>query len=964
LARVDARQTNDRRSLRASSTVRSAVRASATGQQSDSLDEVESVARIGSYATDFVAGRWVSSRGLDAIFGIDAAFDRSVAGWVSLVHPADREEMVAYLTDEVLGRRRPFDKEYRIVRSDTGEERWVRGLGKLDFDRSGRPSRMFGTIADITDQRNAQAALIRSELRYAAIFEGAVEAILVAELATKRFLWVNSAACALLGYTRDELLQLTVPDIHPARDLPMVLEQFHAMADGRITTARSIPCQRKDGTLLLADIKASPAAVEGVPCSIGFFTDVTERIAAEEEGARLENSLRASQRNLAEAQRIAHIGSWEWDLATDTAQRSDELHRIYGVEPGSIPDTTGAFLAFVHPDDRARVEAFARAAIPGSGQYALEYRAVWPDGSVRIIHDEARVVRDQSGAAVRIIGTAQDVTERVAAEEERMRLAAVVEQTSDAVIITDLTGAIEYVNRAFQKLSGYRRAEVIGKNPRFLKAGGQPPAFYRALWRHLARGQTWTGTLINRYKDGSLAEVDATISPIRAADGKTTAFVAVERDVTRLRAAESGLAREFRERAVVTAALAGLQPEGSAEETAAEMCDKLVGLPAVDFGAIVHFVNRRRAVPLGVSGPAGLPIAVGRALPAAHAAYLYDRATLGPWAEGWRARPEDREYGRAMAEVGIRAIAYAPIHDGGALIGVVAAGTCDETYAGHLIDRLPAVGEFAATAGALLSGKLDQGRRDGLIQGRVGRAMAEGGLRPVFQPIVALASGIPVGYEALTRFADGTPPDRMIADAHAVGMGQELEVACIAAALVGAESLPHDAWLGLNASPDVILQSTELAHLLAGQARRIVIEVTEHAEIGDYRAFSRAIARFGPTVSLAVDDAGAGFASLRHVVELSPQFLKIDGSLVRHVDSDAARQAMIAGMRHFAERVGCKIIAEGIEEQAELDMLLDLGVSLGQGYLSGRPEPKLGPAGKKRRASAPRSRPAVQRVGP
>jgi EAL domain-containing protein (putative c-di-GMP-specific phosphodiesterase class I) len=204
---------------------------------------------------------------------------------------------------------------------------------------------------------------------------------------------------------------------------------------------------------------------------------------------------------------------------------------------------------------------------------------------------------------------------------------------------------------------------------------------------------------------------------------------------------------------------------------------------------------------------------------------------------------------------------------------------------------------------------------------------------------MALASGQPVGYEALTRFADGTPPDRMIADAHAVGLGLDLEVACLRAALEAADVLPEDAWLSLNVSPNVILHPNELPGLLAGRSRRFVIEVTEHAEIGDYAAVRRAIAGLGPTVSLAVDDAGAGFASLRHIVELAPRFLKLDISLVRHVDRDLTRQAMVAGLTQFASRAGSQVIAEGIEDAAELEMLRDLGVPLGQGYLLGRPEP-------------------------
>jgi len=646
------------------------------------LDEVEAVARIGSFSLDIIAGRWVSSKGLDTIFGIDAAFERSVAGWASLVHAADREVMVAYFTDEVVGRGRPFDRQYRIVRADTGAERWVHGRGALELDGSGRPARMLGTIADVTDQRTAQDALIASELRYAAIFEGTAESILIAEVATGRLRWVNSAACAMLGYTRDELVGLTVHDIHPAADLPTVLDRFQAIADGRTTMARSVPCQRKDGTVRLADIRGSQAVVDGVACNIGFFTDVTD-----------------------------------------------------------------------------------------------------------------------------------------------------------------------------------------------------------------------------------------------------------------LRAAESGLARQFRERAEVAAALARLQPGPSAEATAALICDELLGLPSIDLVAIFTFLDPEHAFVLASAGPANEPLVPGRPLPVARARYLYERAAQGPWAEAWRTRPEDGQYGRQIAGLGLRASAFAPIRNGEGLLGVVAVGTRDEAYARHLIDHLPAVGEFAATAKALLSGQLERGHRDELVRVRVGRALAEGGLRPVFQPIVDLASGEPVGYEALTRFADGTPPDRMITDAHSVGLGLELEVACLAAALDASESLAADCWLSLNASPDVILHSSELAGLLRDRSRRFVIEVTEHVAIEDYQGVRSALAGFGPAVSLAIDDAGAGFASLRHVVELAPRFLKLDISLVRHVDRDLTRQAMIAGLIQFAARAGCQVITEGIEEQAELEMLRELGVQFGQGYLLGRPKP-------------------------
>jgi len=378
------------------------------------LDEIEAVAHIGSYALDIPSGRWVSSKGLDAILGIDATFERSIEGWVSLVHPEDREAMVAYFGNEVLGRAQPFDRQYRIVRADTGEDRWVHGRGALDLDTSGRPVRMLGTIADITEQHRAQEALGASERRSSAILEGTAEAILIADAATHRYRWANPAACALLGYSRDELLTMRVGDLLPPAASPVISARLGTVASGQISEAREVPCLRKDGSLLFVDVRSSTATVDGVPCSIAFFSDGS--------------TLRRLERNLAEAQRIAHIGSWEFDPSTGLAHRSDELHHILGVEPGTIAGTSEAFYAFVHPDDRAALQASEQAALEGRGRHDLDFRIVRPDGTVRIVHEMGDVLRDEQGTVVRMTGTVEDVTERIASEAERTRLSAELER--------------------------------------------------------------------------------------------------------------------------------------------------------------------------------------------------------------------------------------------------------------------------------------------------------------------------------------------------------------------------------------------------------------------------------------------------------------------------------------------------------------------------------------------------------
>jgi EAL domain-containing protein (putative c-di-GMP-specific phosphodiesterase class I) len=193
-----------------------------------------------------------------------------------------------------------------------------------------------------------------------------------------------------------------------------------------------------------------------------------------------------------------------------------------------------------------------------------------------------------------------------------------------------------------------------------------------------------------------------------------------------------------------------------------------------------------------------------------------------------------------------------------------------------------------------------------------------------------------VGFEALTRFGSGTPPDIVFRTAVRAGLGIELETATIVAAFDAAAVLPPGAYLSLNASPELV-RSGVLRGLMAARDRRIVLEITEHVVIDDYAALRAELARLGPDVHLAVDDAGAGYASLRHILELAPSFVKLDLGLIRGIDADPARQALIAGMTYFAVKRRLRLVAEGIETAHELKALRGLAVGFGQGYLLGRP---------------------------
>ncbi|MEA2653101.1 MAG: hypothetical protein QOI37_328, partial [Chloroflexota bacterium] len=392
------------------------------------------------------------------------------------------------------------------------------------------------------------------------------------------------------------------------------------------------------------------------------------------------------------------------------------------------------------------------------------------------------------------------------------------------------------------------------------------------------------------------------------------------------------------ERIQIVASLHTLRTQASPEATATVIAQALAALPGIHVAGVLE-VTPDGLLAMAVVGDPGFPLRAGEYIPEPRGVALRERTRAGPWAEGRLKPATANAYEDALTGLGIKGQAYAPILSNGELIGLVALATMDDEHARHLVEDLPAVGEFASVAEMILAPALIARRERMARRASVGATIASAAFRPVFQPVVDLGTGATVGFEALTRFEDGTPPDVMFATAIECGMGIELETVTLRAALLSARGLPKGTWLSLNVSPAILAQRATLVGVLEGRPAPVVLEVTEHEAIDAYAPLRDAMTGFGPQVRLAVDDVGAGVANFNHLVELRPDFVKIDIGLVRGVDRDPSRRAVVVGLVHFAAEAGCQVIAEGIETDLERGCLTELGVQLGQGYLLGRPAP-------------------------
>jgi EAL domain-containing protein (putative c-di-GMP-specific phosphodiesterase class I) len=307
--------------------------------------------------------------------------------------------------------------------------------------------------------------------------------------------------------------------------------------------------------------------------------------------------------------------------------------------------------------------------------------------------------------------------------------------------------------------------------------------------------------------------------------------------------------------------------------------------------------------------------------------------------------PDVRKYPHAMALPAaklprIRSWVSAPVRlSDGALYGTFCAFgfTADPeltTRDGALMDVL------AKAASTIIEPGLRQQQHRDEIDLRLAPVLGRGGPDVVLQPIVDLATGARIGAEALSRFPAewGKAPDVVFAEAHEIGQGHRLELLALHRAGRLLDRVPG--YVSMNVSPATLLTPACLRFLATLPLHRVLLELSEHDQVEDYDALTTALAPLRARgMRLAIDDVGAGFSSLRHIVVTAPDVIKVDRSIVSGLDTDPVLARLVHSLVDFAHGCDVSVVAEGVETAAELAMLQAVGVDAGQGWHFGRPAP-------------------------
>ncbi|HMJ43812.1 MAG TPA: PAS domain-containing protein [Pseudolabrys sp.] len=497
----------------------------------DAIDTVPAL--VASFEADgsreFVNRPWRDYTGL-------SLEEARAATWATIIHPDDVEAGKAEWRD-CFATGKAYQLDCRVRRAD-GEYRWHMTRCVALRDDEGNIVKWYGIAFDIEDKKRAENALRESEVRLA---EAERELRLTidriptlawhtrpdgfAEYLNKR--WLDYTGLSLdraLGWE----WQIA---IHP-EDLPRLLDSWREILEAGKPAEVEARMRRFDGEYRWFLFRPEPFRDEfgNVVRWYGTNTDIEDR-------KRAEDALRQSEAYLADAQRIAHVGYWERDLAANFLTWSEETSRIFGLLPEEGRVSFERLQELIHPEDRQRIVAAGAEALRSGGRYDAEYRVVRPNGEVRIIHSRGNVTMDKSGRARRMFGIVQDLTERKLAEATLRERAQLLDLTHDTIFVRGMNDVISFWNRGAEQLYGWSKEEALGQVSHQLL---RPifPAPLEEITSELLKTSHWEGELVHTKRDATQVTVGSRWSLRQDERGRPVGILETNNDITERKRAE------------------------------------------------------------------------------------------------------------------------------------------------------------------------------------------------------------------------------------------------------------------------------------------------------------------------------------------------------------------------------------------------------------------------------------------
>jgi diguanylate cyclase (GGDEF)-like protein/PAS domain S-box-containing protein len=710
-----------------------------------------------------------------------------------------------------------------------------------------------------------------------------------------------------------------------------------------------------DGGQRIFDLFKIPIFKEsGAPMGLVVLgRDITKRKTAFDE-------LRKSQENLSRAQKISHIGSWDWNLETNELIWSDQIYRILGLNPKSIFPSVSFILDAAHPEDRELVKKTIENSIAQGENYQIEHRIIRADQSVGYVNSINQVTKDASGNVVRMVGTVQDITSWKEAHSQLTLAKKAFDEALEGILITDNNNRIIMVNRAFTIITGYHEDEVIGKTPRILKSKRHDREFYKKMWDSLAKYGEWRGEIWNRRKSGEAYPQWSTITTIKDSFGRIDKYIGIFHDLSDIKSKEEELHHQSyhdaltglpnRKLLVDRLDLALKQAREEQKHLA------VISLDLDDFKTINNSMGHLagdallQKVAIRLTQNAGHPELICRLGADEFVLVATDLR-----------EPEDAIFVASR----IQELFKSPyIVDDNEIILTTSLGIAVYNYQ----DLSPDPKSLIRNADLALSWAKQDGRgkhrfftetmdaeavKRLRMENDLRRSLANKEILVHYQPKVSCPDGRILGMEALVRWQkDGKliSPADFIPLAEDVGLivpigRYVLEKSC-QITQYWREKLAQDLKVAVNVSArqfkdDDLIQAVEDALNESGlPISGLELEVTESALMQDPDQAKKVLEKLrGMGATIALDDFGTGYSSLSYLRFFPIDVLKIDKSFVDGAPYDQDANMLLQAILAMAQGLKLQVVAEGVETADQVRFLHSLGANSIQGYYFSRPLP-------------------------
>jgi diguanylate cyclase (GGDEF)-like protein/PAS domain S-box-containing protein len=695
---------------------------------------------------------------------------------------------------------------------------------------------------------------------------------------------------------------------------------------------------------------------------VGLFLELASDVSFALEGLEAqrrrsvaEDELQRTLHRLEEAERVAQAGSGLVEMPSGKMSWTSGAARIFGREVAEMPASWEEYASVIHSEDRARVQAAHETAF-SEGRTALDHRIVRPDGEARWIRVTSEVTKEDGGSPVSALASFTDVTEQKADEERRLLWAQVLESSSDAIVVTDGERRIVRANRAFEEMTGFSEAEVIGELPGLFRSDQHDASFYAEMLGTLVKTGRWRGEVWHRRKDGSLFPALVSLTSVQRG-GRTTHFVAIAADLTERKStaerleflAQHDALTDLPNRALfeglLAQAVAGARREGS---ELAVLCvdvdlfktvNESLGHSAGD--EVLRQVASRIRGCLRSSDVLSRP--GGDEFLVLLAAHVSEEEVLS--VAGRIGSAVSRPLAVAGSDVTVTAsvgAALFPSHgdDAGTLLSSAETAMYQAKGLGRNTVQRFSAAETRTGIDVLAT------------ETRLVRALERDEFILHFQPVVELTTGRVTGAEALVRWND--PIHGLTGPAGFIPLAEERGlVVAIGEWVLSNACLQARRWIDEGKEPlrvSVNISAFQFRHpsferrlseILSETRlppRFLELELTESVLMSESdRAVGllRRVRDLG--VALAIDDFGTGFSSLAYLRRFPIDRLKIDQSFVRDLWTDASAASIVRAVIAFARGLNVRTVAEGIETKPQLTYLRFHGCDEGQGFLLGRP---------------------------